>query len=548
MTHRQLKTVFIALLLCIPSMTVQAVTKDVGKAIISIGKVFATGKDGKEKKIKRRSKVYEGDTIKVGKKSRLQLRFIDNQLVVLKENTVFRIDEYKFKDKSDKNKSASLSLLKGGMRSVTGLIGKSARDKYKVKTPVATMGVRGTHYLLQVCSGECGGGVKGLVGTVVEGEIEIKNDAGSSVFGKDQFFNVPSNKQSPRSITNPPAILVTQSETETDDDNNDNSNSTDDSGDEGDSTVASDDTSTTDDSSTTGDTTTTDSTFSSGEQTTVETTTGTVSTTTNFYVGVAAPAGAVVALSGITDELGGGGGIAGTQGGNATINLETVNGVGNQVVNTTISDSFGTGEIQIASGAIAGDQGGDPTLGINWGRWNSADVTLIDPSGATPTLLTGLNFIYSDNPTPDTVISGLVSLQTGPVLFDLVNGPGIYDESGGAVTGSMTVVIDFGSLGPTASIIDFLGNLTGADGRSYTNFGVVAPVDLATIEAGGFVDIFAECSGGPCSSLTSLMGQASGRLVGPNAEALIGYFGLSDNAGLVGIAGAGQFNNAGPGL
>ncbi len=555
MKQSNLKTGLIVSLLCISSFSVSAqAATGVGKAIISIGKVFTTSKDGKEKKLKRRGKVFEGDTINVGKKSRLQLRFIDNQLVVLKENTVFRIDEYKFKDKNDNNKSAALSLLKGGMRSVTGLIGKSARDKYKVKTPVATMGVRGTHYLLQVCSGDCGDGVKGLVGTVLEGEIEMKNEGGTSTFGTDQFFNVPSSNEAPRTMTNPPSTLVSKAEIESDDEDSEESN--DEGGDEGEETVASDDSGdapaddTTSDTGTTDDgSTTTDTTFTSGEQTTVETTTGTVATTTDFYTGTLAPTGALMAFSGIMDEIEGAGGIAGVQGTNADANLETVNGVGNQLVNTSITDAFGTASFQVKTGAVASDQGGDPALGINWGRWNAADVEVIDQTGASKTLLTGLNFIYSDNPTPDSFITSLITSQAGLYTFGLVNGPAILDESGGIASASLFIDIDFGvTTTGVGQVVDFYGAINGADGRVYDTFMLTSFVDLVDLKAGSELQITGVCSGaGACATAVPLTGSAGGGFVGSNAEALIGYFGLNDASGTIGVSGVGEFANLGPG-
>lgn len=555
MKKTNLKVMLLASILCLPVVTTaQAASKGVGKAIISIGKVFTTSKDGKEKKLKRRGKVYEGDTIKVGKKSRLQLRFIDNQLVVLKQNTVFRIDEYKFKGKKDNNKTAALSLLKGGMRSVTGLIGKSARDKYKVKTPVATMGVRGTHYLLQVCSGDCGDGVKGLVGTVLEGEIEMTNDGGSSTFGTDQFFNVPSSGESPRTMTNPPSSLVSRAETESgDDEEGDGEENS--GGEEGEETVASDDsgdapgddTGSDDTGTTTGDSTTTETTATSGEQTTVQTTTGVVTTSTNFYTGTAAPAGAVAAFAGIMDEIDGAGGVVGVQGGNATINLETVNGVGNQVVNSTVTDAFGTADLQVVQGAVAIDQGGDPILGINWGRWKSADVEVTGGSGSSPGLLSGLSFIYSDNPTPDSAVASLALSAPGIYTFALVDGPGIFDESGGAITGSLLIDIDFNST--QVDVVNFynISPLVGDDMRVYDTFALDATVSLTTLQAGGELNISAVCSGaGACTTPVTLTGSASGALVGPNVDALIGEFGLNDTTGTVGIAGVGEFVNFGP--
>ena len=46
---------------------------------------------------------------------------------------------------------AFFSLLKGGFRTVSGLIGKINHEDYSVATPVATIGIRGTDYLTVLC-------------------------------------------------------------------------------------------------------------------------------------------------------------------------------------------------------------------------------------------------------------------------------------------------------------------------------------------------------------------------------------------------------------
>jgi len=501
--------------LCMSVSPVQAKSDlGVGKAIISIGKVFSKSKDGTENKLKRRGKVFEGDTITVGKKSRLQLRFVDNQLVVLKADTVFRIDEYKFKDKKDSDKSAALSLLKGGMRSVTGLIGKSARDKYKVKTPVATMGVRGTHYVIQICSGNCGDGVQGIVGTVLQGAIVMSNDAGTQEFGTDQFFNVPSNNEAPKAITNPPRVLISRA------------TSTSDGEEEGDSTDAS--------STDGGDTS---AGFTSSEQETVTTTTGTVSPTSPFIEGTPAPAGAVLAIAGMTPGNDGAGGIIGTEGNNALIDIATINNVGNQPVSSILIDQFGSGEFQIKQGAVATEQGGDP-VGINWGRWASEDILFKD-NGVEATLLNGLAFVYSPNTTTPAQLSSLTGL--GMKTFTLTGGPSFRDETGAIVTGSMFVDIDFAS----QELLGLGASLSG-NGRSYSFFDdtmmMPSPISLSTLQAGGEIPLIGSCFSGACGMFTEITGTAGIGFVGPTAERIINYFGLNGvtpTSQVIGVSGTG---------
>jgi len=120
------------------------------------------------------------------------------------------------------------------MRTVTGLIGRLKRlDKYAVTTPTATIGIRGTHYVLRQCNDDCfeteasgsaslepvqiaaaegadigplaqasgASGVKapnGTYGGVTDGRIGVSNDTGEREFSRDQFFFVANRAPSAR--------------------------------------------------------------------------------------------------------------------------------------------------------------------------------------------------------------------------------------------------------------------------------------------------------------------------------------------------------------
>jgi len=538
MNINKLKVSVIAVLLCISFFGASAQAAiGVGKAIISIGKVFTTGKDGKDKKLKRRGKVFEGDTIKVGKKSRLQLRFIDNQLIVLKENTVFRIDEYKFKDKNDQHKSASLSLLKGGMRSVTGLIGKSARDKYKVRTPVATMGVRGTHYILQICDGNCGGDIQGIVGTVLEGSIEMINDGGSAVFGIDQFFNVPSPNSAPVTITNPPTVLISSvviSTEGTEVDNGDAGTPTPD----GSLSLPAGTTETTEVVS-----------FVGGEQTTVVTTIGAITVTsgglTSGIPSIPAPIGSVAAYAGNVLDFNGQpdpGGVTIQNGTPDNIFVDAATGrlpvTANFVDPDPNSTTFGQPKsILVFQGATISNPGSTVLGGINvnWGRWNQSSVLIVD-NGVPQSLVSDLVFVYADNSTSQAQLSALGATSVFN-QYTLIGGPTIRDESGGSVTGTVSFNVNFAS----ASLLGFSGNLTGVDGRTYNISQVNSSESLFDIQSMG-LPLSGTCSGaGACSTTVTLTGRADGVFIGSNADGFVGSFDASNPSAGVGIFGTGVF-------
>ena len=135
-------------LLCV-SFYSQASTTAAGKTILARGAVLATDAESTQQRaLKRRDVVYGVDKITTGEKSKAQFSMADGGLIALKENSELNIANYEF-DKATQQGSASIELIKGGLRSISGVIKKNG-GSYNVKTPVGSIGIRGTHFELQL--------------------------------------------------------------------------------------------------------------------------------------------------------------------------------------------------------------------------------------------------------------------------------------------------------------------------------------------------------------------------------------------------------------
>lgn len=110
--------------------------------------------NGTSRALKAGSAIFEGDTLMTKANAYAILVFRDKSRVSLQANTVFRVDEMKFDKDQVKESTALFSLLRGGLRTITGLIGKLNPRKYSMRTSVATIGIRGTGYDL-MCTGSC---------------------------------------------------------------------------------------------------------------------------------------------------------------------------------------------------------------------------------------------------------------------------------------------------------------------------------------------------------------------------------------------------------
>jgi hypothetical protein len=95
--------------------------------------------------LNRGQQIQSGDNIITGRAGQTQIRFSDGGLVSLAPNSQFNIDKYADDNKPEED-GFFASFLRGGMRAITGLVGKRNRDNYKITTTTATIGIRGSAF------------------------------------------------------------------------------------------------------------------------------------------------------------------------------------------------------------------------------------------------------------------------------------------------------------------------------------------------------------------------------------------------------------------
>jgi len=97
-----------------------------------------------------------GDTVYTEKDSEARLRFSDGGQIALRPNSALNIQNYRFSEPEPQQDSLVMSLLRGGLRNITGLIGKRGnREAYRMNAVVATIGVRGTDFIVRLCEADC---------------------------------------------------------------------------------------------------------------------------------------------------------------------------------------------------------------------------------------------------------------------------------------------------------------------------------------------------------------------------------------------------------
>ena len=148
--------------------------------------------DGSVRLLSEKSDVKVGDVVTSERDSYAQLRFTDGGQVTLRPNTQIKVEGYAFSEAQPQSDNFAMALLKGGLRAVTGLVGKRGnRDAYRVQTATATVGVRGTDFVAIVIPfGGGSGPAPGTYVTVTEGAVgliaggaELLVGAGQTGFG-----------------------------------------------------------------------------------------------------------------------------------------------------------------------------------------------------------------------------------------------------------------------------------------------------------------------------------------------------------------------------
>lgn len=143
----------------------------------------------------------------------MRINFVDETRVELTEQSRLVIDEFVYDPSSDIG-SLSLKASLGTVRYASGQIAKRYKQNVKIRTPSATIGVRGTDFIMNV--DEFGGSMITLLpscntaGMCYTGEITVETDAGMVIM--NQAFQATSTLHSMRKPTPPIIIDVTEDE------------------------------------------------------------------------------------------------------------------------------------------------------------------------------------------------------------------------------------------------------------------------------------------------------------------------------------------------
>jgi hypothetical protein len=181
-----------------------------GRFLSVSGDVRIVARDGTQRPAANATEFQEGESIVTGPNALGQLRMADGTLMSVRADTEMKLDRFAYTGPSDQNPSFLLSVVKGGFRTITGLIGKIKRESYRVATPSATLGIRGTDFELVHVQQPLATpqAPAGTYNRVYEGVTSFQNIAGTALLvSRDQTAFAALPGTTPPVLIAPPAAI-----------------------------------------------------------------------------------------------------------------------------------------------------------------------------------------------------------------------------------------------------------------------------------------------------------------------------------------------------
>ena len=184
-----LRALIRSLAACVLLTSGQAAWAIAGTIQVLIGTARISQHSGQDRPALRGDNLYEGDTVATNANSNVQLRMIDGSIIWVRPDSRFKIERYQSNQHGAAKNDVALRLISGTMRQVTGAIGKGAPADYKLSTPNATIGIRGTEFDASYLSPQAAAQAKTAPGTynrVYVGSTVLEGPAGQVTLKKDE--------------------------------------------------------------------------------------------------------------------------------------------------------------------------------------------------------------------------------------------------------------------------------------------------------------------------------------------------------------------------
>lgn len=161
--------------------------KRIAEMQVEKGHVNIQSKSGSDRKATGTALIYEGDTLISSDAALAKITMIDQAKFELSARSKMSFERYHYQPKAPEKSTTLTRFYRGAMRATTGLIGKLAPNRFDVRTPVISIGIRGTDYVARHCEGDYCGDYVGSSLAVMEGGVATQTSSGSADVNKGEF-------------------------------------------------------------------------------------------------------------------------------------------------------------------------------------------------------------------------------------------------------------------------------------------------------------------------------------------------------------------------
>lgn len=120
----------------------------IGQVTLILGQSRLISSEGVSTRLERGMLVSPGDSVQTASNGHVHIRFVDSALMSVRPNSILVIEQYHYDAEDPSESSVKFSITEGVARSISGEAAKAARDRFRLNTPIAAIGVRGTDFVV----------------------------------------------------------------------------------------------------------------------------------------------------------------------------------------------------------------------------------------------------------------------------------------------------------------------------------------------------------------------------------------------------------------
>ena len=126
----------------------------VGQVSLLIGEARLVHRDGSAERLRQGGSVAVGDRIETAANGHVHVRFVDNAVVSVRPESVLEVQAYRYDASNPQANEVRLKVAQGVSRSISGAATDADKSRFRLNTPIAAIGVRGTDFIVQASASD----------------------------------------------------------------------------------------------------------------------------------------------------------------------------------------------------------------------------------------------------------------------------------------------------------------------------------------------------------------------------------------------------------